>query len=201
MQKIARRLRALGLATCLLGALPAHAEALKFDISLQSSTAKERAAKQQLERLSATYRLDKWVQTRRIAFDETTIPHSHPVLTFHARHLDDDALFLSTFIHEQMHWWLSAHPEQTARAVAALKRRYATLPVGYPDGAADLESSYEHLLVICLELDGVRELLGAREEARVLAFWSHDHYRKLYQLVGAERLATRAVLQQNALQL
>ena len=173
--------------------------AIKFEVKLQANTEGEKLAKLQLERVAAQYDLTKWIQTKSIVFDETTIPHSHPVLTLHARHVKDDGLFLSTFIHEQMHWWLAKHKKQTAAAMRDLKAIYTTLPVGYPDGADSLEASYEHLLVNCLELDAVRTLLGEAEESRMLAFWSGDHYRKLYVTVGQDREKIRAILRKHGL--
>lgn len=40
------------------------------------------------------------------------IPYSHPVLTLHTRHLKDDLALLSTFVHEEYHWYETAHPQE-----------------------------------------------------------------------------------------
>jgi hypothetical protein len=50
------------------------------------------------------YDLTPWLFTRAVVIDDDATPHSHPVLTLHTRHLRDDLLLLSTFIHEQSHW-------------------------------------------------------------------------------------------------
>lgn len=101
-------------------------------IHLQNASAKEKAAEQQLRRLAAQHDLGPWVQTTDLVIEQGAIPHSHPVLTLNTRHLDDDGLLVSTFIHEQAHWWLASHERETIAAVAELKSRYPTLPVGYP---------------------------------------------------------------------
>ena len=73
----------------------------KIEIALKSGTPREVQTKEQLQRLLKTYDLSKWIFTRSILIDEKAIPHSHPVLTLHTRHLKDDDLLLSTFVHEQ----------------------------------------------------------------------------------------------------
>jgi hypothetical protein len=40
-----------------------------------------------LERLLKQYDLSKWIFTRKVIIDQGEIPHSHPVLTLHTRHL------------------------------------------------------------------------------------------------------------------
>ncbi|CUI03653.1 hypothetical protein [Massilia antarctica] len=178
-------------------ALPASAAGL--DISLKHGSAHEQDAKTQLERLTATYDLSTWIQTDKIVIDEKTIPHSHPVLTLHAKHHNDDGALVSTFIHEQMHWWLSRHRSQTRQALRAIRQRYPVLPVGYPDGADSLAASQEHLLVICLELDGVEQVLGKAEHDRLLAYWSNDHYKKLYEIVARDREQIGAIVRKHQL--
>jgi hypothetical protein len=178
-----------------------QAQAADFTLRLQHGNAPEQAARAQFERVLAAHDLRRWIQTREIVFEKGTIPHSHPVLTLNTRHIDDDGLFISTLIHEQTHWWLERHPRQTEAAVAELKTIYSTLPVGYPEGADTLEGSYSHLLVICIELDGVRDVLGAAEEKRVLAIWQGDHYTTLYRIVAADRERIRGILDKHGLRL
>jgi hypothetical protein len=168
-------------------------------IHLQNASAKEKAAEQQLRRLAAQHDLGPWIQTTDLVIEQGAIPHSHPVLTLNTRHLDDDGLLVSTFIHEQAHWWLASHERETIAAVAELKSRYPTLPVGYPDGADSLLASYEHLLVISLELDGLDKVLGQAEEQRILHAWEGDHYRALYRLVAKDRAAIREIVRRHGL--
>ncbi len=142
----------------------------------------ELQTREQLERLLSAHDVSRFTYTRTIAIDDESIPHSHPVLTLHARHLGSDDLLLSTFLHEQAHWWLEEHPRQTDAAVTALRARFPSLPVGFPDGAQSETSSYEHLIVDHLEHVALRCVLGDARASATFAFWETDHYRGLYAL-------------------
>jgi hypothetical protein len=176
-----------------------QAQAADFTLRLAHGNAREQEARAQFERVLARHDLQRWIRTREIVFEQGAIPHSHPVLTLNTRHTDDDGLLVSTLIHEQTHWWLDSHPRQTEAAVAELKTIYPDLPVGYPEGADSLDSSYSHLLVIGIELDGVRDVLGAAEEQRIAAFWQGDHYRALYRIVAGDRERIRGILDRHGL--
>jgi hypothetical protein len=152
-------------------------------IALRHGTTDERQTQRQLERLSTTYDLAPWQFTRNVVVDADAVPHSHPVLTLHTRHLRDDLLLLSTYIHEQSHWFLAQHATDTAAAVADLRALVPSLPVGFPDGAQSLESSYEHLIVIALEVRGLRRCVGELSARQAMEFWATDHYRGLYRYV------------------
>lgn len=82
--------------------------------------------------------------------------------------------------------WMAMASADTLRvelATSDLRRIHKNLPVGYPDGARTLESSYLHLLVILFEFDSLRHLLGNEPAREVMQFWSEDHYRELYKIV------------------
>jgi len=49
------------------------------------------------ERILASYDLSRYTFTYQVIIDEKAIPHSHPVLTLHTRHLGSDEQFLSKF--------------------------------------------------------------------------------------------------------
>jgi hypothetical protein len=156
-------------------------------ISLSRGTPAERETQHQLERLVSRYDLRPWLFTRTIVIDETAIPHSHPVLTLHTRHLRDDVLLLSTFIHEQSHRYLGEHPADLQATIVELQAIWPSLPVGFPEGADTLESSYEHLVVIALEHRGLVSLVGELLAQEVIAFWATDHYRSLYKVAWENR--------------
>jgi hypothetical protein len=158
-------------------------EETPLDIHLAHGSVTEKQTRKQLESLLANYDLSPWRFTSKIVIDDDAIPHSHPVLTLHTRHLRDDDLLLSTYIHEQSHHYFSDRAAQTAQAVAELKQRFPGLPVGFPDGGNTLDSSYEHLMVIAFERDGVARLFGELRAHQILKFWADDHYRALYRLV------------------
>lgn len=165
----------------LLVALASPAAELTLRAAHGSDAEKQTVA--QLERLSRTYDLSRWTVTRDIVIEEGEVPHSHPMLTLNTRHLRNDERLLSTFVHEQMHWFLAEHPEQTASATAALRRLFPETPVGYPEGSDTEAVNYEHLLVVYLEYLADQSLLGEPKAREVMQFWAGDHYRWIYRQV------------------
>lgn len=160
---------------------PASAADAGLSIRLAHDSERERQTQTQLERLLQANDLSRWTATHDIVIDEEAIPHSHPVLTLHTRHLKDDDLLLSTFVHEQTHWFLAAHPAERAAAVRELKRLFPRIPVGYPEGSNDAAGNYDHLLVIYTEYRADQRLMGELRARAVMQFWAGDHYRWLYR--------------------
>jgi hypothetical protein len=145
------------------------------------------------------YDLTPWLFTRAVVIDDDATPHSHPVLTLHTRHLRDDLLLLSTFIHEQSHWYLTEHQVDVDAAVLELRAIAPGLPVGFPDGAQSETSSYEHLIVIALEERGLKRLVGELAAHEVMDFWATDHYRTLYRVVLEKRAEVWRVIRAHRL--
>src|SRR4029434_5382033 len=159
----------------------------KIEISLKNSSRDESQTRDQLLRLLKMYDMSKWIFTKEILIDEKAIPHSHPILTLHTRHLKDDDLLLSTFVHEQLHWFLVQKDKETTEAMKDLRALFPQVPVTLPDGAGDEESTYLHLLVNYLEYRADRELLGELRAKQVMDFWSSDHYTWVYKTVLERR--------------
>jgi hypothetical protein len=178
----------VGLANSALGASP------HLSISLKHGDAKERATQRQLERLLSQYDLTQWIFTTSVIIDEDAIPNSHPILTLHTRHLRDDDLLLSTFVHEQAHWFFDQHHSDAAKAVSELRGLYPSIPVGFPEGSNDSDGNYEHLIVIYLEYEADRRLLGELRAWQVMSFWSQDHYTWLYRTVLSDRVRLRELV-------
>jgi len=155
----------------------------KIDISLAHGSKTEQRTKEQLQRLLGTYDLSKWIFTRSIIIDDKAIPHSHPTLTLHTRHLKDDELILSTFVHEQIHWHIAEKDKDAEAAMKELRVLFPKIPVGHPEGSGDERGNYIHLLVIYLEYRADRELLGELKARQVMNFWATDHYTWLYKTV------------------
>lgn len=190
------------LAGCIFGgALAAQPGPLPVAITLKNGDEPERQTQAQLERLLRTYDVRPWIFTDKIVIESgpRVIPHSHPVLTLSTRHLKDDELLLSTFVHEQLHWFLENHREETRAAVAELKTIFPAVPVGYPEGAMDERSSYDHLLVCALEDSATEKLLGELRARQVLQFWTTDHYRWIYRQVLERGEDLRGVLAKHRL--
>jgi hypothetical protein len=170
------------------------------EIDLKHGSDDEQKTKAQLLRLLESYDLGKWMFTKKIMIDQDAIPHSHPVLTLHTRHLKSDDQLLSTFVHEQAHHWLDANLKRTHEAVADLRKLYSKVPVGYPEGANDEGSTYEHLIVCYLEMQADRLYLGNDRAAEVMKFWAGDHYRWIYRTVVQDEQRIRQIVENNRLQ-
>ena len=157
----------------------------RLDIELKNNSRGEQQTRDQLQRLMREYDLTPFIFTRSILIDEKAIPHSHPVLTLHTRHLKQDEQLLSTFIHEQAHWWTSSQDNFAAMnsALTALRSMFPKVPAGPPEGAANENSTYLHLVVVYLEYRGIQEVLGGRKARQVMEFWSNDHYTWIYKTV------------------
>ena len=168
----------LAIAAASVALLNANAYAQNtLQITLAHETQTEQQTKDQLERLLRTYDVSQWLYTKSIIIDDSAIPHSHPLLTLHTRHLRDDTLLLSTVVHEQFHWWLVQHDADTEAAIKDLQQRYPLVP---PEGANGVHSTYLHLLVGYLEWHADQRLLGELAARQVMVFWTTDHYQWVY---------------------
>jgi hypothetical protein len=155
------------------------------DVSIQlaNHTEAERGTEQQLRRILTRYDLSDWTFTRSVMIDEGEIPHSHPVLTLHTRHGRNDDLLLSTYVHEQLHWFVEQHPKQAGAAIRDLRRIFPRIPTGFPQGSSDEAGNYEHLIVVYLEYRAGQALMGAAKSREVMAFWAKDHYTWIYRQI------------------
>ena len=158
-----------------------HAETL--EIRLHSGTPLEERGRDQLRRLLHTHDLQKWLFTRDVLIQSGVLPHSHPVLTLNTRYLDDDTAQLATFVHEQIHWFLTDHMERakTDAALTELRVLYPTVPTERPTGAGGERSTYLHLIVCTVELQALTELLGEQSARQQLESW--NHYTWVYRTV------------------
>jgi hypothetical protein len=165
-------------------------------IRLAHDSDAERRTRDQLLRLVERFEVNRWIETREILIDETTTPHSHPVLTLHTRHLDNDLQLMSTFVHEQFHWYLIRERERRDAAMAEFREHYPDVPVGGSTGARDTNSTYLHLVVCDLEFQAMTILVGREEAARTLQLYTH--YEWIYDRV-VEDPFVRSVLTRHKL--
>jgi len=194
-----RLLRWLRVISCAL-VLVSPAVGQPIDIQLQHNTESEQKTKAQLQKLLQTYDLHRWTFTHKVLIDYQAIPHSRPVLTLHTRHLASDDQLLSTYVHEQLHWWLDEKDAQTKKAENDLRKLYPKVPVGFPEGAQDEESTYLHLVDCYLEMQADRALMGEQRAAEVMKFWSGDHYRWVYRTVVQDEARIADVVKRNELE-
>jgi hypothetical protein len=90
-----------------------------ISISLKHNSPREVQTKAELERVVRDYDLRKFTFTREVVIEEQAINHAFPVLTLNSRFADSEDELLSSFIHEQLHWYLREHPAQMRRCRSA----------------------------------------------------------------------------------
>jgi hypothetical protein len=98
---------------------------------------------------------------------------ARPVLQLGNRFASSEDLLLSTYLHEQMHWylWYLGTPERdmVAPFMDELVRRYPDAPIDVADGSArGYDATYEHLVVNWLEIAAASEFIG-RDRALAVA--------------------------------
>jgi len=156
------------------------------DIVIELDTARgfaERCAAD-LCALRERFDLRRFEYTRRVRIAPLEIPHSHPVLTLNTSQQGDIAL-LGTYLHEQMHWyvtWFSrAYPNAWRETLDRLRNTYPSVPVGFPEGARDVFSTRLHLLVNLLEIEACSVFLPRADIENYIR--SLSHYRWIYATV------------------
>lgn len=172
---------------------------IPIEIELKKGSPEEVRTRDQLQRLLREHDLGRWIFTRKVVIDGSPnlIPHSHPVLTLSTRHLKDDDLLLSTFVHEQLHWYLTDNHERAQPALQELRKLYPDAPSGFPLGGNDQESTYSHLIVCYWEIRAVREVIGELRAFQAGQFWAQDHYMWIYGKVMGEGYKIGPLLQKH----
>ncbi len=151
------------------------------DIRLAHGSEVERQGREQLVRLLETYDLEPWLFTREVVVDEAArIPHSHPILTLKPDTLDNDAVQLASFVHEQLHWFVLRDQERLAATIESFRQLFPEVPGGNA-GARNEASTYLHLVVCDLELQAMTRLVGEEKGRAVLEGW--NHYTWIYEQV------------------
>jgi hypothetical protein len=119
----------------------------------------------------------------------------------------DDRRALASFVHEQIHWFLSARSRDTSRALEAVRALYPRAPDALADGGAgNSNSTYLHLIVCELEFESLRALIGGEAAAAVvreeIAFGQTGlGYHWIYQTVLADHGKLSALVRQHDLAL
>lgn len=167
------------------------------------STVNESESEQQiagrLAGLLREYDVEKWIFTRKINIDQNAYsPHSHPVLTLTTRYMNDTEL-LSSFIHEQLHWFEEENAEAREAAVADFMELYPNAPDRPPEGSRGLYSTYLHLIVCFLEYEAMKELVGTEAATESLA--SRTYYRWVYRTVLEDNGRIKEVTEKHGLTL
>ncbi len=156
------------------------AEAQELEIRLGNNSEREQATEQAVRALVEEYPIDQWMFTRTILIDQDEVPHSHPVLTLHTRHLGDDEMLLSTLIHEQFHWFASESAGYAA-AIEEFAQMFPEVPDRANGGGNSARSTHLHLIVCHMEYQAMTELLGEAEARALLS--RITHYQWVYEKV------------------
>jgi len=160
-------------------------ENFRIDVDLEHAEREGERVRGLLEALRRRHDLARYEYTQVVRIVPGSDTFAHPILTLGNRFADSEDLLLSTYLHEQMHWylWLLGTPERdpVAPFFDDLVRRYPEAPIGLPDGARNYESTYLHLVVNWLEIAATASCIG-----RPRAFACADAqptYRWIYKTV------------------
>ena len=166
------------------GRMEDHAE-LRVLIDLDHAEREARRIGDLLASLRKRHDLARFEYTKLIRIQPAGPTHSHPILTLGTRFAETEDLLLSTYLHEQMHWylWRLGGPDHDPIApfFDELVRRYPKAPTKLPEGARSYEQTYLHLVVCWLEVTAAAELIGWERAAAIAqTTWG---YRWIYRTV------------------
>ncbi len=134
-------------------------------VETANGEAQEESTKELLVKIFEKFDLSKWAFTDRVVIDHTAKPHSHPVLTLSTKFIVRTPLgVVSTYLHEQLHWYLDERSDETLAAIQELRTMYPSVPDAEHGGANDDHSTYLHLVLNWLELESLAAVAG-RERA------------------------------------
>lgn len=138
---------------------------LRIGIDLSHAERAAMAMRERLIALRTKYDLGAYEYCKEVCIAPTVLPYSHPVIMLNTGLATETAL-LATYIHEQMHWYVTwyshKHTDQWRATWAALKCRYPDPPTGRGEGADTLFSTHLHLIVNWLEIEALGSLIGAQ---------------------------------------
>jgi hypothetical protein len=157
----------------------------RIDIELDHAEREALRIRELLSALRVRHDLARYEFTHHVRIVPAGPTHSHPILTLGTRFAETEDLLLSTYLHEQMHWYLwrlgGADYDPVAPFFDELVRRYPKAPTKLPEGARNYEQTYVHLVVCWLEVAAMTELIG-RERAIAVADTQWG-YRWIYRTV------------------
>lgn len=154
-------------------------------IDLDHARSEAERIRRTLTALRRRHDLSRYEYTKVIRIMPGGDTFAHPVLTLGNRFTDSEDQLLSTYLHEQMHWYLwhlgTPDRDMVAPFYDELVRRYPDAPIELPDGARNYDATYTHLVVNWLEVAATSEFIG-RERAFAVAATQRS-YRWIYRTV------------------
>lgn len=165
--------------------MPEHADDYRIIVDVDHAEREAHRVADLLSALRKRHDLARFEYTRVVRIQPAGPTHSHPVLTLGTRFADTEDMLLSTYLHEQMHWylWRLGGPDHDPIApfFDELVRRYPRAPTSLPEGARNYEQTYLHIVVCWLEIAAASELIGHDRAAAVAT--SPWGYRWIYRTV------------------
>ncbi len=160
---------------------------------------REEQTAEQLKKLIGTYDLSKYTFTREVVIDRGAMNHAFPELTLNVRFADVPDDLLSSYIHEQLHWYLRDHDAQQKSAIDEFRRMYPNAPVGLPEGAESSYSTYGHLVDCYLEIEAVRQLIGP--DRTMITVKNKGHYTWIYDTIFRDEPKIASVVDEHQLRI
>jgi hypothetical protein len=185
------------LTTLLLSTTKVFAETA--DIQTAHHSPREQQEKLELDQLLKKHDVSKYTFTRTVVIEERAMNHAFPVLTLNVHFLGSDDELLSSFLHEQLHWYLHDHPMQMEQALSELRRFYPKVPAGLPEGADTLYSTYGHLVDCYLEIQADRQIIGPERTDRVIK--NKPWYTWIYKTITEDEKRIAGVVNGNHLEI
>jgi hypothetical protein len=165
---------------------------LRIGIDLSHAERNAIAVREMLIALSTKYALGPYEYCKEVSIAPGVLPYSHPVIRLNTALFTETAL-LATYIHEQMHWYVTwyshKHTDQWRAVWEALEQRYPDPPIGRGEGADTLSSTHLHLIVNWLEIEALGSLIGAQAAKEHVA--NLHYYRWIYASVLRDWQALR----------
>lgn len=160
-------------------------DGFRIDVDLDHARREADRVRDMLQALRRRHDLSRYEYTRVVRVVPGSDTFSHPILTLGNRFAQNEDLLLSTYLHEQMHWYLwhlgTPDKDPVAPFFDELVRRYPEAPTDLPDGARNYESTYLHLVINWLEVAATAEFIG-RVRACAVAD-AQRTYRWIYRTV------------------
>jgi hypothetical protein len=171
-------------------------DGFRIDTDLEHAAREAQRVRNWLAALRQRHNLAPYEYTRHVQVVPASATYSHPILTLGTRFTDTEDHLLATYLHEQMHWYLSRlggfDHDPIAPFFNELVRRYPRAPTRLPEGARNYEQTYAHIVVNWLEIEVTSQFIGW-ERARELANTQFG-YRWIYRTVIADREPLRELL-------
>jgi hypothetical protein len=150
-----------------------QSDRFQLEVDLDHAKREGERVREMLTALRRRHDLSRYEYTSIVRIVPGGETFAHPVLTLGNRFASSEDLLLSTYLHEQMHWylWYLGTPERDVIApfMDELVRRYPHAPIDVANGGArSYEATYEHLVVNWLELAATSEFIG-RDRTLALA--------------------------------